>query len=53
MDWIENALIFRVVDDDMRRTVFGVFLPNRRVIRVTPLPQPELSGRPAPADTIA
>jgi homopolymeric O-antigen transport system ATP-binding protein len=54
MDWIENALIFRVVDDDRRRTVFGVFLPNRRVIRVTPLPQSESSGaRSAPVDTVA
>jgi homopolymeric O-antigen transport system ATP-binding protein len=54
MDWIENALIFRVVDDDTRRTVFGVFLPNRRIIRVTPLAQSESSDpRPAPVDTIA
>jgi Wzt C-terminal domain len=54
MDWIENALIFRVVDDDTRRTVFGVFLPHRRAVRMTPLPRAESSDdRPAPVDTVA
>ena len=37
MDWIENALIFRVVDDDDQRTVFGVYLPPRRTVAVTAL----------------
>ena len=37
MDWIENALLFRVVDDDPRRTVFGLYLPHTREIAVTRL----------------
>jgi hypothetical protein len=54
MDWIQNALIFRVVDDDIRRTVFGIFLPHRRAVTVSPLPRSESSdARPAPIDTVA
>ncbi len=37
MDWIENAFIFRVVDDDRRRTVFGIYLPPQREIDFAPL----------------
>ena len=37
MDWIENAIIFRVVDDDPKRTVFGLYLPHTREIAVTRL----------------
>ena len=37
MDWIENAIIFRVVDDDPKRTVFGLTLPHTREIAVTRL----------------
>ena len=37
MDWIENAIIFRVVDDDVRRTVFGTYLPPHRAVTVTAL----------------
>jgi lipopolysaccharide transport system ATP-binding protein len=46
MDWIENAIIFRVVDDDVRRTVFGIYLPPRRVVTVTTL-QDAPGGSPA------
>ena len=34
MDWIENALIFRIVDD-RQRTVFGIHLPHTREVAVT------------------
>ncbi|MFQ5851456.1 MAG: ABC transporter ATP-binding protein [Candidatus Binatia bacterium] len=34
MDYIENAVIFRVVDAEHKRTVFGVFLPPGRKIEV-------------------
>ena len=51
MDWIQNALIFRVVDDDTRRTVFGVFLPHRRSVRMTPLPRAESSDPGHPPST--
>jgi homopolymeric O-antigen transport system ATP-binding protein len=37
MDAIENAFIFRVVDDDRRRTVFGIYLPPQREIDFTRL----------------
>ena len=37
MDWIENAIIFRVADNDVRRTVFGIYLPPRRDVKVTAL----------------
>jgi lipopolysaccharide transport system ATP-binding protein len=37
MDSIENAFIFRVVDDDRRRTVFGIYLPPQREIDIAPL----------------
>jgi lipopolysaccharide transport system ATP-binding protein len=54
MDWIENALIFRVVDDDARRTVFGLYLPHRRDIRMTELARSESrDDRPAAVDTVA
>jgi hypothetical protein len=53
MDWIGNALIFRVVDDDPRRTVFGVYLPHRRAVRMTPLPRSNSSdARHAPVDSV-
>lgn len=53
MDWIENALIFRVVDDDPRRTVFGIFLPHPRAFRVTPLTRSEAADARPAADTVA
>lgn len=34
LDWIENALIIRVVDPDKDRLVFGSYLPPKREIRV-------------------
>jgi lipopolysaccharide transport system ATP-binding protein len=34
MDWIENALIFRVVDHARGRTVFGVYLPRGRHVTI-------------------
>ena len=37
MDWIENAIIFRVVDNDVRRAVFGIYLPSRRDVTVSAL----------------
>lgn len=33
MDYIDNALIFRVVDPDPKRTIFGVYLPPEREFR--------------------
>ena len=54
MDRIQNALIFRVVDDDTRRTVFGVFLPHRRSVQMMPLPRAESSdARPVTVDPVA
>ncbi len=40
MDWIENALIFRVVDDARRRTVFGVYLPRPRHVNIEKIGSP-------------
>jgi hypothetical protein len=45
MDWIENAFIFRVVDDDRRRTVFGIYLPPEREIEFSRLDVPAQRGR--------
>ena len=49
MDWIENALIFRVTDDDRDRTVFGIYLPHVREITVSSLH----AGLPAPGHPAA
>jgi hypothetical protein len=32
LDWVDNAVVFRVVDHDVGRTVFGVYLPPERRI---------------------
>ena len=32
LDWIDNAVVFRVVDRDVSRMVFGVYLPPQRQI---------------------
>jgi lipopolysaccharide transport system ATP-binding protein len=48
MDWIENALIFRVVDPARRRTVFGVYLPHSRHVNVE-----KMEPRGAAAEPVA
>jgi lipopolysaccharide transport system ATP-binding protein len=37
MDWIENATVFRIVDPNPQRIVFGICHPAHRTVRVTPL----------------
>lgn len=37
MDNIDNIIIFRVVDPDPARTVFGVYLPAKREVSMQPL----------------
>ena len=51
MDSIENATIFRVIDDDRRRTVFGIYLPAHREIQVSRLPGPAPHARPSVLST--
>jgi hypothetical protein len=34
LDWIDNAEILRVSDPDTTRTVFGVYLPPQRRIKI-------------------
>ena len=34
MDYIENAVVFTVVDAEPKRTIFGVYLPPERRVRV-------------------
>jgi lipopolysaccharide transport system ATP-binding protein len=41
MDYIENAELFRLVDPARDRTVFGVYLPPHRTVRVIPRPLEE------------
>jgi lipopolysaccharide transport system ATP-binding protein len=47
MDWIENALIFRVIDPARGRTVFGVYLPRPRQVQIE-----EMKPRGAAADQV-
>jgi hypothetical protein len=49
---IENAIIFRVVDEDVQRTVFGIYLPPRRTVRVTALHGAADGSRATPIDEL-
>jgi hypothetical protein len=37
MDHIDNVIIFRVVDPDPARTVFGAYLPAKREVSMQPV----------------
>jgi lipopolysaccharide transport system ATP-binding protein len=52
MDWIENAIIFRVVDDNVQRTVFGIYLPSRRAVTVRALHRAPGESPAAPIDEL-
>ncbi|HYC36861.1 MAG TPA: ABC transporter ATP-binding protein [Usitatibacter sp.] len=34
MDYVENAIVFTVIDSDPKRMIFGVYLPAHRQVRV-------------------
>jgi lipopolysaccharide transport system ATP-binding protein len=44
LDYIDNALVLRVVDRDLRRSVFGIYLPAWRTLEAQPI---EVSALPA------
>jgi lipopolysaccharide transport system ATP-binding protein len=46
MDYVENAELFRLVDPDGNRTVFGVCLPANRDVRVISRPLDETIAKP-------
>lgn len=37
MDWIDNALVINVVDNELDRLVFGIYLPPERTVNITTL----------------
>jgi hypothetical protein len=34
MDYVENAVVFSVIDKDPKRLIFGVYLPPGRTVQV-------------------